>query len=122
MGLLDDSQRVVSDPYWALTLATWLVQLGWQIREVSPQPLHTSVPLCSSGYLSAGWSTQVPNVTASRACFLFQAQSRRPLVLGYFLFCFIFFVFVFGHATWLVGSQFPSQRLNLGHGSESLES
>ena len=29
---------------------------------------------------------------------------------------------VCGHAMWLVGSQFLNQGLNLGHGSESLES
>ena len=31
-------------------------------------------------------------------------------------------VFFFGHAAWLVGSQFPDQGLNLGHGGESAES
>ena len=28
----------------------------------------------------------------------------------------------FGHTAWLVGSQFPDQELNPGHGSKSLES
>lgn len=28
----------------------------------------------------------------------------------------------FGHATWLVKSQFPNQRFNLDHSSESTES
>ena len=31
------------------------------------------------------------------------------------------FCFIFGHAAWRAGSQFPNQELNMGHGSESLE-
>ena len=34
----------------------------------------------------------------------------------------LFFIIIFGCATWLVGSQFPDQRLNPGHGSERPES
>ena len=48
----------------------------------------------------------------------------REVYLLLYSFCyFSIIVFcLFGHATWLVGSQFPDQGLNLGHGSESSES
>ena len=36
--------------------------------------------------------------------------------------CIFFYLFIFGHTAWHVGSQFPDQGLNPGHGSESLES
>ena len=35
---------------------------------------------------------------------------------------FILFIYLFGCATWLEGSQFSDQELNTGHGSESPES
>ena len=40
----------------------------------------------------------------------------------FFLFFSFLFFFFFGHAMRLAGSRFPTQELNLGHGSESLES
>ena len=36
--------------------------------------------------------------------------------------CFLFFLFSFGRAAWLAGSQFPDQGLNQGHHSESAKS
>ena len=41
-----------------------------------------------------------------------------------FLLCLFYFLFFFGHGSWWldVGSQFPDQRLNLGHRGESMES
>ena len=37
-------------------------------------------------------------------------------------FCFYFFIFIFGHTTWLAVSQFPNQGVNPDCGSESPES
>ena len=54
------------------------------------------------------------DVTDCTAC----AFSATPMDLNFF-FSFLFF---FGCAAWIAGSQFPKQGLNSGHGSESPES
>ena len=41
-----------------------------------------------------------------------------PYTIYIYIYIYVCMVF-FGHAAWLVGSQLPNQRLNLGHSSES---
>ena len=64
---------------------------------------------------------------------LFNKLGKFPDIISFyiyffcsFLFIFSFYLFLFliffGHATWLVGSQFPDQGLNPAHGNESPES
>ena len=49
-------------------------------------------------------------------------QSPSTLSPSQVVFFFFFISFYFGSAMWLAGSQFSNQGLNLGHGSEILES
>lgn len=71
MGLLGDSQRLVTGPCWARALALWLVHRGWQVMQASlpirgrlRSPIFFLVP----GHLTGGWRAQIPKVTESEAC------------------------------------------------------
>ena len=48
--------------------------------------------------------------------------SQCPHFPNYLVVFVFIYLFIFGLAAWLAGSQFPDQELNLGHCNESAES
>ena len=54
--------------------------------------------------------------------FYLPTLAKFPLRYIYYLFLYYYYYYYFGHATWLVGSQFPDQGLNPGPNSKSAES
>ena len=83
MGLLGDSQRLVTGPYWALALALWLAHQGRQFTQGSPPVcarLHSPLFFLVPRHLLAGWRAQISKVPVSEAYFC-----TRPKVGGTYL-------------------------------------